>query len=206
MRTTWALAAVLFGSVLVQAQQVAPLPPAELPQAPQAPPAPVPQGQQPVPAAVTPALPLNSRVFRGQAGLIFTAVRPERVVDFETVMTYLQEALRTTADAVVRQQWQGLKILKQTEPGPNSTVLYVWLIDPVVPGADYSIGPILNAAYPDKITEIWNLYTGAYVQQSVSDLTAFVPPALPPSAQPVPAERGGPPPAGAPPTPGVPGR
>ena len=201
------LAAVLTVAVGIQAQ-VAPAPqtpapvpgqvpaPAPAPGAPGAPAAPAPQapGIQPaVPVPVTPALPLNPRALTGESGVIFTSVRPERLVDFETVMTYLQEALETTTDATTRRQWQGLRILKQTEPGPNSSIVYMFVIDPVVAGADYSLGPVLSAAYPDKIQEIWKLYTGSIIQQSVSNLTAFVPPALPPAAAPTPAAA---PPAG----------
>jgi hypothetical protein len=54
------------------------------------------------------------------------------------------------------------------------------VIDPVVPGADYSLGPILAAAYPDRVQEIWKLYQGAIMQQSILNLSpveAAVPPA-----------------------------
>jgi hypothetical protein len=35
------------------------------------------------------------------------------------------------------------------------------MFDPTVPGADYGLGRILAAAYPDqtKLQEIWKLYT-----------------------------------------------
>ena len=35
------------------------------------------------------------------------------------------------------------------------------MIDPAVPGADYSFGRILADAYPEQIQEIWKLYTGS---------------------------------------------
>src|SRR5205085_5881736 len=38
---------------------------------------------------------------------------------------------------------------------------YVFVIDPAIPGADYGLGRILSDAYPDRIQEIWKLYTGA---------------------------------------------
>ena len=51
--------------------------------------------------------------------------------------------------------------MKAAEPGPNGSVLYVFLLDPAVPGADYGLGRILAEAYPDqtKLQEIWKLYT-----------------------------------------------
>jgi len=41
-------------------------------------------------------------------------------------------------------------------------VLYVFVLDPTVPGADYGLGRILAEAYePTQLQEIWRLYTGA---------------------------------------------
>jgi hypothetical protein len=92
---------------------------------------------------------------------LFTAVRPERVVDFETVIGLLQDALKASTDPAVRAQAAGWRVYKATEPGPNATVLYVFVVDPAIPGGDYGLGRILSDAYPDRIQEIWKLYTGA---------------------------------------------
>jgi hypothetical protein len=114
----------------------------------------------PVPLPVTPPTPLvASRAFTAKTGLLFNAVRADRVLDFETVMGYLQSALASSTDPMIRAQAEGWKIYRSLEPGPNGTVLYVFLIDPTVPGAEYGLGRILADAYPDKIMEIWKLYT-----------------------------------------------
>jgi hypothetical protein len=54
-------------------------------------------------------------------------------------------------------------VFKAAEPGPGGTALYVFVIDPTVPGADYGLGRILAEAYPDtaQLQEIWKLYSGA---------------------------------------------
>jgi hypothetical protein len=142
-----------------------------------------------VPPPTVPATVLPSRRFTSPSGMIVSAVRPERAVDFEMVMGYLEDALAKTTDPTLRAQAQGWQILKATEPGPNSTVLYVFVIDPTVAGADYSLGPILSSAYPDRIQEIWKLYTGSLVNQSLVNLSPLPPqPAmpLPPAAFPAP--------------------
>jgi hypothetical protein len=36
--------------------------------------------------------------------------------------------------------------------------LYVFVLDPAVPRADYSLGRILADAYPEQIAEIWRMY------------------------------------------------
>jgi len=153
--------------------------------------------QQPVPAPgaapvvappVVPPLPLGARVFTGKSGLIFNAIRPDRVVDFEMVIGYLQAAFDKSADARVREQAMGWRVFKATEPGPNGSVLYVFVIDQAVPGADYGLGRILADAYPDQIDKIWALYTGSQASGgSLLNLTPVQPPATlptPPSSAP----------------------
>jgi hypothetical protein len=130
-------------------------------------------------------VPLGARAFTATTGVIFNAVRPERIVDFEMVIGYLQAALEKSTDAGVRAQAQGWRVFKATEPGPNGTVLYVFLIDPTVAGADYGLGRILSDAYPDQIQEIWKLYTGALAGGgSLLNLTPVQPPPLPSLAPP----------------------
>lgn len=172
----------------------------------------VPQPQAPEPgtavpavaAPVVPPVPLGARTFTAKTGLIFSQVRPDRVVDFEMVIGYLQQAFEKTTDAGVRAQAQGWRVFKATEPGPNNTVLYVFLIDPAVPGSDYGLGRILSDAYPDQIQEIWKLYTGSQAGGgSLLNLTPVQPTALltppssapatpPPATQPRPAPPAGP--------------
>ena len=107
------------------------------------------------PVAVAPPL---TRTFTSKAGMLFNTVRPERVKDFETVLWYLQEALKKSTDPTVRAQAEGWKFFRAVEPGPNAVVLYVFVLDPAVPGADYGLGRILSDAYPEQIQEIWKLY------------------------------------------------
>lgn len=126
-------------------------------------PAPSPQAPAPQAPAAPPSTPVASasRTFTAPVGLLFNAVRPERVADFEQVIGYLETALASSADPTVRAQAQGWRVLKASEPGPNGSVLYVFILDPVVTGADYGLGRILAAAFPDpaKLQEVWKLYT-----------------------------------------------
>jgi len=173
------LVATLSTGLPVAAQTVPP------PTTPAVPPT-TPSTQQPgpsiVPAPVVPATPLGARMFTAPTGIVFHAVRAERVVDFETVVGYLQSALEKSTDPQVRAQAKGWRVFKATEPGPNGTVLYTFLLDPAVPGADYALGPILSDAYPDQIEQIWKLYQGALAgpgSQTLLNLTPVQPPPLP---------------------------
>ena len=80
------------------------------------------------------------RVFAAEQGLIFNAIRPDKVTDFETVIAKLRAALTNSKDPVRNQQGWGWKIFKAAEPGPNGSVLYVFVMDPAVKGADYGVG------------------------------------------------------------------
>ena len=82
---------------------------------------------------------------RRPRGCILNAVRPERVADFEKLIGYLQAALATSTDTTVRAQAEGWRVFKASEPGPNGVVLYVFVFDPAVAGADYGLGRILAA-------------------------------------------------------------
>jgi hypothetical protein len=102
------------------------------------------------------------RVFASEQGLIFNAIRPDKVMDFETVLAKLRTALTDSKDPVRNQQGWGWKIYKATEPGPNGSVLYVFVMDPAVKGADYGIAKILSEAYPNEVMELYRMYTGAF--------------------------------------------
>ena len=169
-------AAVAAAFVIYAADAAAQAAPAPLP--PPAPPATTPTQQpgpqtspQPAtqpgapgaPATGAPAgqTPTASRAFSAPVGLLFNTVRPERVADFEQVIARVQAALEKSTDPRVQEQAKGWRMFKATEPGPNGVVLYVFVMDPTVAGADYGFGRILADAYPDvtELQEIWRLYT-----------------------------------------------
>jgi hypothetical protein len=152
-----ALLLVLAPAALRGEQQPVPPPPG-VPAQPPAAPATTPRSE---PGATPAAASSSVRTFTTPAGMIVNAVRPERVADFEKVIGYLQEALSLSTNATVQAQAQGWRVMKASEPGPNGTVLYVFLFDPAVSGADYGLGRILAEGIPEqtKLQEVWKLYT-----------------------------------------------
>ena len=141
------------GAGALQPQQTSPAP--GVPQTPGAPPAPVPPQSVVAPPAI-------GRVFTAERGIIFNAIRPDKVADFETVLAKLRQALDTSSDATRSAQGSGWKIFRAAEPGPNGSVLYVFVMDPVVKGADYGVARILAEAYPTEIAELYRMYSGAF--------------------------------------------
>jgi len=140
----------------VQPQQTSPLP-GSTPATPTAPPAPAPPAGQSVVAP-----PPLGRVFASDHGIIFNAIRPDKVMDFEVVLGKLRDAVTNSKDPVRQQQGWGWKIYKSTEPGPNASVLYVFVMDPAVKGADYGVAKILAEAYPNEIMELYRMYTTSF--------------------------------------------
>jgi hypothetical protein len=125
----------------------------------QQPPAPAAPAQ---PAAAAQAAP-TTRVFTGDAGMVLNFIKADKVADFEMVVTKLKEALAKSAKPERKQQAMSWKVFKAAEPGAGGSVLYVFIVDPSVKGADYSVANILAEALPaDQVNEIYKAYAGAY--------------------------------------------
>ena len=138
------------------------------------------QSPAPPPVVGVPAAPsaAPSRAFTAPVGLLFNTVRPERTADFEKAIAYLQAALEKSTDPEVQAQARGWRMYKASEPGPNGTVLYVFVMDPTVVGADYGLGRIFADAYPDmpQLQEIWKLYSSSVTSGgSLLNLTPLMP-------------------------------
>lgn len=162
-----AVVALWVGAVNAFQQPPSAPPSAPAPVQPSAPTQPAAPGQAPPPVpapsppAGTPPAVSSARVFGSETGMIFSAVRPEKIADFELVMGRLRQALSGSTDPIRQKQAAGWRIFKATEPGPNATVLYVFVIDPVVKGADYGVAKAIAEAFPTEAVELYKLYNGA---------------------------------------------
>lgn len=112
----------------------------------------------PAQAAPAPA----ARVFTGDAGLMFNVIKADKTADFEMVIGKLKEAFAKIEDPVRKQQAAGWRVFKQAEPLPNGSILYVFLIDPPVKDADYTVSKVLAEAFPVEVQELFKVYSGAY--------------------------------------------
>jgi hypothetical protein len=128
--------------------QAAPAQPAQTPQPPAA--------QQPA-QAQQPGL-----TFDADAGLIFMTIKPDKTADFENVMAKLHEALAKTDKPERKQQAQGWKLYKSSDPGPNGNVLYVAVVDPALKGADYTVAKILYEVFPTEVQQLFPQYRDAF--------------------------------------------
>jgi hypothetical protein len=117
-----------------------------------------------------PAPPAAARTFTTPAGLVFNQVVPEKAADFEAVVKRALVGLRASRDAVRRQQADGWRVYKAGEPYQGKS-LYVFVLDPAVPGADYSMLNILTETAPTDVQELATRFTAACTAQTFWNLT-----------------------------------
>jgi hypothetical protein len=134
------------------------------------PPAQPPAGQPP--AAQTPADP-NAKpaaaklALTSASGVLLVPIKPDQTAAFEEFAKKLKAGLEKTSDPVLKQQAAGFKIYKSAENfGQNA--LYVIIIDPVVPNAEYDLFAMLQKTMtPEEqraegVAEMWKRFQGAF--------------------------------------------
>jgi hypothetical protein len=125
-------------------------------------------GQQDTQSSAQPAATTGQQDQQGPQKVTFTGdvvlwaftVHPNKTAEYEQVL----EKLKTSLVKLGRMdQAAGWKIIKNTAPQGDGTILYIHVIDPVVAGADYSITNIVYEAFPDPEERIafYELYRGA---------------------------------------------
>jgi hypothetical protein len=120
--------------------------------------------------AQPPALPAQqaaagpaARVFGSNTGLVLNFIKPDKTADFEAVVAKLKDALQKSSNAQRKQQAASWKVYKSSDPGPAGSVLYVYIVDPVVKGADYAVTTILAEAFSsEELAALQKQYTDAY--------------------------------------------
>jgi hypothetical protein len=128
------------------------------------------QAQTP-PAQQAQAAP-TARVFASDAGMVLNFIKPDKTADFEAVMAKLKEALQKSAKPERKQQAASWKVFKSPEPAQGGNVLYVFIIDPSVKSADYTVSTILNEAFPTEVQALYKQYAEAYASgQNFVNLT-----------------------------------
>jgi hypothetical protein len=76
-------------------------------------------------------------MFTTESGMVLHAVKAASATDYELAILAMKEALAKAEDADTQKLAAAWRIYKATEPDAKASVIYVHLIDPVVPGVDY---------------------------------------------------------------------
>lgn len=120
--------------------------------------------QQPPAAPAQQAQPVsNARLFPNDAGMVLNFIKPDKTADFEAVMAKVKEALQKSEKPERKQQAQGWKVFKSADPA-GANILYVFVIDPSVKGADYQVSNIIAEAFPAEANDLLKRYAESYAQ------------------------------------------
>jgi hypothetical protein len=129
------------------------------------------QGAPAQPPAAAQAAP-TARTFASDAGMVLNFIKPDKTADFEAVVAKLKEALQKSAKPERKQQAASWKVFKSPDPAAGGNVLYVFVIDPSVKGADYTVSTILSEAFPQEVQALYKQYAEAYASgQNFVNLT-----------------------------------
>ena len=116
---------------------------------------------QAAPAAAAQAAP-TARMFASDGGMVLNFIKPDKTADFEAVIGKLKEALQKSAKPERKQQAASWKVFKSPDPAAGGNVLYVFMIDPSVKGADYTVSNILAEGFPAEVQALYKQYADAY--------------------------------------------
>ena len=117
-----------------------------------------PPAQPPAAAAAAP----TARTFASDGGMVLNFIKPDKTADFESVIGKLKEALSKSEKPERKQQAASWKVFKSPDPAAGGNVLYVFVIDPSVKGADYTVSTILAEAFPQEVAALYKQYAEAY--------------------------------------------
>jgi hypothetical protein len=88
--------------------------------------------------------------------VLLNHVKADQRAAFETfAFEHLLPALKKAAatDPILKRVHSQTRMLVPKEANPDGTYTYIWLMDPVVPGADYSYEGILGRAFSKEQTD-----------------------------------------------------
>ena len=117
--------------------------------------------QQQPPAQQAQAAP-TTRTFPGDAAMVLNFIKPDKTADYESVIAKLKEALAKSEKPERKAQARGWKVFKSPDPAQGGNSLYVFIIDPPVKGADYTVSNILAEAFPTEVNDLYKKYGESY--------------------------------------------
>jgi hypothetical protein len=120
-------------------------------------------------APAAPAAP-SPFVFPGDGGVILNFVKADKTADFEMVMGKVKEALAKSDKPERKAQAAGWKVFKASEPGPNGAAIYVFTMDPVAKGSEYSVGNILVEGFGAEGQTLYKTYSDSYANPAIGAL------------------------------------
>ena len=124
--------------------------------------------QTPPPARTAATAP--DYTFETTTALLLFYVRPDKTSDFEAVVNRLAQALDASTDPTRRQQAAAWRMLRSSEPSRDA-VVYVFLLDPVVPSADYDPVRVLSESLPAEVQPLYDKLKASVIRVERMALT-----------------------------------
>lgn len=121
-------------------------------------------------APARPAVAAPDYTFETGTALLLFYVRPDKTADFEAVVSRLAQALDASTDPVRRQQAAAWRMMRSAEPGRDA-VVYVFLLDPVVPSADYDPVRVLSESLPAEVQPLYDKLKASVIRVERMGLT-----------------------------------
>ena len=103
--------------------------------------------------------------YEGDAVIIAYNINPGKDADYDQVLLKVRDALMKSTNPEAKQQAAGWKVIKNAQKQPDGSSVYVHIISPVIPGADYSLTNIVyETATDDEKRAFYDLYRGALMK------------------------------------------
>jgi len=108
-----------------------------------------------------------TRIFSTRTGVILNYLKAGQGTAFERTIKRVGEALVASDDPDRRRQAVGWRVFKAEDPLDGGVLLYISMLDPTVPGADYWVPGILNEAFPTEVQELYDDYSEAFADGQI---------------------------------------
>jgi hypothetical protein len=96
--------------------------------------------------------------------VLFFYVKPDKTSQFEAVVARIDDALSKTTDPSRRQQAASWRVFRSVEPGSRDAVVYLFVFDPAVAGADYDPVKLLSQELPADAQPLYETLKDAVVR------------------------------------------
>jgi hypothetical protein len=114
-------------------------------------------------------------MFTTESGMVLHAVKAGSATDYEAAILAMKDALAKAEDVETQKLAAAWRIYKATETDAKASVIYVHLIDPVVPGVDYRpslwLDKLLAGAPGDVLVKYRDAFAVSPTKLSLSPLT-----------------------------------
>jgi len=104
--------------------------------------------------------------FVSESGIIFNGVKPAATADFELVLGRIKDALAKSPNPVRRQQAASWKVYKSSEPSLDGSVMYLFVFESVVKGAEYDPLKILEEVFPTELNIFYEKLKGVELRKA----------------------------------------